>query len=86
MAGTAIFVGRLILMAGSLILVRVKLRMVHGLLYGRSTVRLRLVLLHNGRMAAASHRLHDDRSSQRIAAEQRQPDGQDHCNKFSDGV
>ena len=73
-------------MTGSLILIRVKLRMVHGLLYGRSAVRLRLVLLHNGRRAAASHRLHGDRSRQRIAAEQRQPDGQDQCNKFSGGM
>ena len=69
MAGAAIFVARilLIMMAGRLIRLRVELRMV--LLHGRSTAFVRLVLLRDSGMAVAGHRLHGDRSSQRIAAE-----------------
>jgi len=75
MAGAAIFVASilLIMMAGRLIRLRVELRMV--LLHGRSTAFVRLVLLRDSGMTVAGHRLHDDRNSQRIAAEQRQPDG-----------
>jgi len=88
MAGTTILAGRilLLLMAGRLIRSRVKLGVVHGLLHGRSAVLVRLAPLRDGRMAITGHRLHGNRNSQRIAAEQRQPDGQNHCNKFSNGA
>lgn len=86
MAGAAIFIASIlpIMMAGRLIRLRVELRMV--LLHGRSTAFVRLVLLRDSGMAVAGHRLHGDRNSQRIAAEQRQPDGQNHCDKFSNGA
>lgn len=86
MAGAAIFIARtlLIMMAGRLIRLRVGLRMV--LPHGRSAALVRLALLRDSGMTVAGHRLHGDRNSQRIAAEQRQPDGQNHCNKFSKGA
>lgn len=86
MAGAAIVAARilLIMMAGRMIRLRVELRMM--LLHGRSTALVRFTLLRDSGMTVAGHRLHDDRNSQRIAAEQRQPDGQNHCNKFSNGA
>lgn len=56
------------------------------LLRGRSAVRLVLALLCDNGRAVASQRLHADRNSQSIAAEQRQPEGQRHGDKFSDGT
>lgn len=86
MAGAAIISG-IALMAGGLILFRSKLAvMVCVLLRGRCAVRLGTSLLRNGGMAVAARRLHGDRNGQRIAAEERQPDGQHHCDEFSDGV
>lgn len=84
MAGAATFAGG-ILLADGLLLVCGKLIMVRTLLQGRGAVRLAL-LLCNGRMAVAARRSHGDRSGQRAAAEERQPDGQNHCNQFSGGV
>lgn len=86
MAGAAIVAARilLIMMAGRMIRLRVELRMM--LLHGRSTALVRFALLRDSGMTVAGHRLHGDRNSQRIAAEQRQPDGQNHCNKFSNGA
>jgi len=84
MAGAAIIAGRLALVTRRLILIRGRLGMVRMLLYGRIAVRR--ALLRNSRMTIAVHRLHGDRNSQRIAAEKRQPDGQNHCNKFSGGA
>ncbi len=55
-----------------------------GVLRGSSVVQLMLVLLGSGKMTIATHRLHDNRNSQRVATEQRQPNGQKHCNKFSE--
>lgn len=80
MAGAAIISG-LALVAGGLIQICGRLVMVRMLLRGRSAVRLAL-LRHSG-MAVTVHRLHSDRNGQCIAAEERQPDGQDHCDKFS---
>lgn len=86
MAGAAIFTG-IALVAGGLILFRGKLAvMVCMLLRGRCAVRLGTSLLRNGGMAVAARRLHGDRNGQRVAAEERQPDGQHHCDMFSDGV
>lgn len=96
MAGAAIFAGRILLvlillamillvwMAGGLI--RGKLVMVRVLLHDRSAVRVWLTLLRNGGMAITAHRLHGDRNGQRVAAEERQPDGQNHRDKFSKSV
>lgn len=84
MAGAAIIAG-ISLVAGGLILFRGKLVvMVRVLLHGRSAVQL--ILLHSGGMTVTTHSLHGDRNSQHIAAEERQPDGQDHCNKFWGGA
>lgn len=84
MAGAAIIAG-IALVAGGLILFRGKLAvMVRVLLHGRSAVQL--ILLRSDGMTVAAHRLHGDRNGQRIAAEERQPDGQDHCDKFSGGA
>lgn len=85
MAGAAIIAG-IALVTGGLILFRGKLVMVRMLLHGRSAVRVWLTLLRNGGMAVTAHRLHGDRNSQRVAAEERQPDGQNHCDKFSKSV
>lgn len=96
MAGSAIFAGRillvLILLALILLvwvadrLIRGKLVMVRVLLHDRSAVRVWLTLLRNGGMAVAAHRLHGGRNGQRVAAKERQPDGQSHCDKFSKSV
>lgn len=89
MAGAAIFADGILLilalliwMTGGLIRVRFDLNLVHMLLYGRSTVRRRLVRLRSSGVIFAGHSLHGDRNGQGIAAEKRQPDSQNHCNKF----
>ena len=82
MAGAAIFTGRLV--AGRLMLACGNLGMVRMLLHGLSAVQL--TLMRGGRMAVAAHRLHGGRNGQRVAAEERQPDGQDHCDKFSEST
>ena len=43
-------------------------------------------LLRNCDMTVTINGLHDNRSSQRVAAEQRQPYGYQYCNKFSEGA
>ena len=70
----------LVLEVGGLILIRSRL----GVLRGSSVVQVMLVLLDNGRMTITAHRLHGSRNSQHVSAEQRQPNGQKHCNKFSE--
>lgn len=94
MAGAAIFAGRILLvliLLALILLVWVAGRLICGelvmmrvLLHGRSAVQL--ILLRSGGMTVATHRLHGDRNGQHIAAEERQPDGQYHCNKFSGGA
>lgn len=89
MAGAAIFTDGILLIlilliwvTGGLIQVGVKLGLVR-LLRGRSAMRHRFARLHHGGMMAAGHSLHGNRNGQCIAAEKRQPDGHDQCNKFS---
>lgn len=55
-----------------------------GVLRRLETVPVMLVLLDDGRMAITTHRLHGNRHGQRVATEQRQPDGYEYRNKFSD--
>ena len=86
MAGAAIFADGILLIliwvTGGLIQVSVKLGLVR-LLCVRSAMRHRFARLHHGGMMAVGHSLHGNRNGQRIAAEERQPDGHDQCNKFS---
>ena len=96
MAGAAIFAGRILLvliLLAMILLVWVAGRLICGkpvmvrvLLHDRSAVRVWLTLLRNGGMVVTAHRLHGDRNSQGVAAEERQPDGQYHCDKFSKSV
>lgn len=72
----------LILKAGRLIMIRSRL----DVLSSRSVVHAIPVLPGSSRMAIAAHRLHGNRNSQRVATEQRQPDGYKYRNKFSDGT
>ena len=62
---------------GRLNLIRIKLALVRLVL-----MQLLQVLLHNGNLTMAAADLHDDVHSQRIDAEQRQPNSQQHSNKF----
>ena len=68
-----------ILMAG-----RLMVRCWLGVLHRLDIVHVMLVLLDNGRMAITTHCLHGNRHGQRVATEQRQPDGYGYRNKFSD--
>ena len=80
MADGMIFTGGilLVMVAGRQVVVRGKMRLMHMLM-------MRALLRRSG-MAIPAFRMHGDGLGQGIAAEQRQPDGQEHCNKFSDGV
>lgn len=59
-----------------------RLPMLHSL----SMMRARLFFLGNNGMISDVQRLHRNRNSQRVAAEQRQPDGYNDRNEFSDGT
>lgn len=52
----------------------------------RDMMHVMLVLLDNDRLAIAAHRLHGNRNSQYVAAEQRQPNGYKYRNKFFNGT
>lgn len=54
-------------------------------LRSREIVHVMLVLLGSG-MAFIADRLHANRNSQHIAAEQRQPNGYEYRNRFSNGT
>ncbi|OGS93923.1 MAG: hypothetical protein A3H31_01165 [Gallionellales bacterium RIFCSPLOWO2_02_FULL_57_47] len=72
----------LVMKAGGLILIRSRLEVLRC----HSVMQLMLVLLDSDSMAIAAHRLHSNRNSQRVAAEQRQPDGYKYRNKFFNGT
>ena len=55
-------------------------------LRNRMMVRALLAFHGNNIMVSSAHRLHRNRNSQRVAAEQRQPDGYNDRNEFSDGT
>jgi len=78
MTGTAI-IPCIALVGGGLILICDS--MAGMLLHARGAARF--ALLRCGGMAVCACRLHGDRHGERITAEHRQPDGQDHCNEFS---
>lgn len=82
-SGVLLILALLVRVSDGLIRIRFDLNLVHMLLYGRSTVRRGLVRLRSSGMMFAGHNLHGDRNGQGIAAEKRQPDSQNHCNKFS---
>ena len=52
-------------------------------MHGCSLLRLLRILLHNDSLTVSPIGLHSKRTGQRIAAEQRQPNGQNYCNEFS---
>lgn len=60
---------------GRLILIYSNLDIFRVLMCGYGMVRMMLVLLRNGGAAASTHRLHGNRNSQCVAAEQRKPNG-----------
>jgi len=77
----------LIVLTGSLILNLSNLLVMQGcmMMASRNVVVVRLCSnLHYSRMAINACRLHHNRSSQRVAAEKRQPDGQKYRNKLSE--
>lgn len=89
MAGAAIFAGRILLVLILLALILLVLILLVLILLVWVAGRLicgKLVMMRSGGMVVAAHRLHGDRSGKHIAAEERQPDGQYHCNKFSGGA
>ena len=68
----------LVMMAGRLILICTRLEVLRS----GDMMHAMLVLLDSGSMAITGHRLHANRNSQHIAAEQRQPNGDKYRNKF----
>ena len=74
----------LVVVTGSRIVIRGKVCLMHMLVPGWRLVRVMHALLRHGGMATSALRTHGNRFGQRIAAEQRQPDGQKYGNKFSD--
>lgn len=81
MADAAIIaVGILRTMMAGRLMVRCRLGVLHRL----QIVHVMLMLLDNGRMTVAIHRLHGNRHGHGVATEQRQPDGYEYRNKFSE--
>ena len=82
MTNAAFFAVRTLMLV--LILIHGKLGMLHVPMPGRSVVRVSLAWLDSAGMAVITIGLHDNRDSQRIATEQRQPNGQQHRNNLSE--
>ena len=69
---------------GRLILIRNRLGMMHVLMHGRSLLMRLSILSRDNGLAVSAIGRHGNRIGQRVSAEQRQPNGQNYCTKFSE--